>query len=286
MFKTIMVQTTGHSTDDAAFETAYLVARLFNAHIEGMHVSPDWAHLAMEAAATDLEGAVPSGELFAVLEGEAKKVTWRAHRHFSEFCRRWRVPVAETAPGPHTVSAAWHEVKGDSVEMTLKQGRFHDLAVFARTPERRVLEAAILGTGRPVLIAPKKAPENLAPTVAVAWKDTADASRALMAAMPVLIKADKILVLTAEEGKGQQATINSAERVVRYLAWHGLSGEAHYVPHSERSGAEALVQTALDNRADLLVMGGYGHSRLREFVLGGVTREILRDCPLPVFMFH
>jgi nucleotide-binding universal stress UspA family protein len=229
---------------------------------------------------------VPSGELFCVLEEEAKKVAWRAHRHFSEFCRRWRVPVAETAPAPHTVSAAWHDAKGGTVEITLKQARLHDLAVFARGPEPRVLEAAVMGSGRPVLIAPKKAPENLAPTVAVAWKDTADAARALMAAMPLLMKADRILVLTAEEGNGQRATINSAERVVRYLAWHGLSGGVHYVPHSEPSGAQALVQTALDNRADLLVMGGYGHSRLREFVLGGVTREVLRDCPLPVLMFH
>ena len=286
MIKTVLVSLTGDASDESALETAYLLARPFEAHLDCLHVSPDWSEMASEVAVTDMEGAMAAGDLFGALEDEAAKAAGEARRHFTEFCNRWHLPEAQEPPGPRAVSVAWRPVQGRTAEIPVAQARFRDLAVFGRTPEGRGLDSAILETGRPVVLAPKQAPENLAPTVAIAWKDAPEAARAITAAMPLLMKADKVLVLCADEGLGPQASIESAEGIAVYLRWHGLSAESHYVAPGTRRISEAIMQSAADNRADLLVMGAYGHSRIREIVLGGVTRDVLHDARLPVLFFH
>ena len=129
-------------------------------------------------------------------------------------------------------------------------------------------------------------PENLAPTITIAWKSSPESARAITAAMPLLDKAEKIFVLSIEDGSGAAATIDSAEQMARHLRWHGYNSEAHYVNPDNRSVADAIDNFARGNRTDLIVSGAYGHSRLREYVLGGVTRALLKDCSLPLFLFH
>lgn len=285
MIKTILVPLTGAPTDDAALETAYLIARPFEAHLVCLHVAPGWTEYAAHFAAANIDNTLPSTELIAAFEQDRKAIAWRAHRHFAELCRRWNVTVAES-PQTGVISAAWRVSSGDGVEAIVAEARFHDLLVVGRMRDTGILGSLIVSTGRPVVLAPKQAPENLAPTIAVAWKNSPEAARALTAAMPLFAKADKVLVLAVEEGNGRAATLDSAERIARHLRWHGLSAETQCIIAGERSVADAMVQSALHSRADLLVMGGYGHSRLREFVLGGVTRDVLNDCLLPVFLFH
>jgi nucleotide-binding universal stress UspA family protein len=284
--KTVLAPLTGDSGDNAALETAYLIARLFEGHITGLHVSPGWAELVTRSGLQDMESALPSAEVFAALEQEQKSSAWRAHRHFAELCRRWQITPAESHTGSQAVSAEMREIRGDAQNETISEARFHDLVVLGRTADARGFGAMVIGSGRPVLIAPRQAPENLAPTIAVAWKETPEAARALTAAMPLLKKADKIVVLSAEEGKGRAATEASAGRIARHLHWHGLSTENDYVDTRGRTVSDALVQSSRAHKADLLIMGGYGHSRMRELVLGGVTRDLLTDCPLPLFLFH
>ena len=136
MIKTILVQLTGQPSDNSALETAYLVARLFDAHMEGLHVSPAWSQIAMSVAAQNLDGAMSGQDIFAAYEQEAKNLAWRAKRHFEEFRRRWNVGLAEAPPGPRGVSAAWREVKGDVTEKNLAEARFHDLVVASRGSSR------------------------------------------------------------------------------------------------------------------------------------------------------
>jgi nucleotide-binding universal stress UspA family protein len=286
MIKTILAHLTGLPSDEGALETAYLIARPFDAHVEGLHVSPAWSQIAATVAAQNLDSATSPVDVFAAFEKEAKNMAWRANRHFAEFRRRWNVPLAETPPGPHRVSAAWREVKGDLVEATVVQARFHDLVVAARAAGSACLDEVILNSGRPILLAPRQTPENLGSTIAIAWKESAEAARAVTAAMPLLKKADKILVVSAQERSGSGDVFESAERLAQYLRWHGTRVEAHCVSPGDRNVTDAIVRTAQDHKAELLVMGGYGHSRFHEFVLGGATRDVLRECSLPVFLFH
>src|SRR5262249_4575999 len=159
----------------------------------------------------------------------------------AEFCQRWQIAPAAGRPGSRAVSAEIREIQGDAQKETLSEARYHDLIVLGRTSEARGFGAMVIGCGRPVLIAPREAPENLAPTIAFAWKETAEAARALTAAMPLLRKADKIVVLSAEEGKGRAATEASANRIGHSLRWHHLSIENDYVDARGKNVADALV---------------------------------------------
>jgi nucleotide-binding universal stress UspA family protein len=184
------------------------------------------------------------------------------------------------------------QIIGDEVETTIAEGRYHDLIVLGRPAEATALStegigAVLVGSGRPLLVAPKTPLENLAPTVAVAWKDGPEAARAVTAAAPLLAKAARIVVLTADEGDATcSARVASAERIAAQFRRHGTTSEARLVVPGGRSLPDAVIDTAAACGADVVVMGGYGHSRLRELVFGGFTRHVLQSSRLPVFLFH
>jgi nucleotide-binding universal stress UspA family protein len=163
-----------------------------------------------------------------------------------------------------------------------------DLIVAGRGAEhditnRAVIEAALLTSGRPLLI-PGGAPGTavIGGTAAIAWKATPQCARAVAAALPFLARTQDIRVLTVEESEGAQG----ADRLVRYLAWHGLRRVSAELLHpADRDPIETLLAAASESTG-LLVMGGYGHSRVREWVFGGFTRRVLANAPLPVLIAH
>lgn len=288
MIKTILVPVTGFPSDTVALETAYLSARLFDAQIDALHVRPDWAQVATRAISPDAVGGMRADEYFEAFQKEVKSLAWRAHRHTAEFCSKRALPLdKETGSG---VSVHWHEREGDAVDVVTRQARFHDVTVFGRAPEGNDLAPArlgpiLLGAGRPLIVAPEKAPENLAPTVALAWKETREAAHAVTAAMPFLLKAEKVVVLAVNESDEPGKAADSAEHLARELRRNGISAQSQSVPLAEGVG-NSLVRAAISSGADLLIMGGYGHSRVREFILGGATRGILHACPIPVLLCH
>jgi len=290
MFKRILVSLTGFESDGAALDTAYLVGRLFGAHLDCICARPGPAQIAIGASPFEIGAAMNAAELIADLQKENELRAKNARLSFEAFCKKWRVPPAD---GPQDgISAAWRQITGDEVETTIAEARFHDLVVVGRPPQATALStngigAVVVGSGRPVLLAPKTAPENLAPTVAIAWKDGPEAARAVTAAAPLLMKAHKVVVLTADEGDARaRAGIQSAERVAAQFRRHGSTSEARLVVPGGRPLHDAILETATASGADVLVMGGYGHSRLRELVFGGFTRHVLNASPLPVFIFH
>jgi nucleotide-binding universal stress UspA family protein len=144
----------------------------------------------------------------------------------------------------------------------------------------------LTGCGRPILLVPPAIPEDFSGTVAIAWKETAEAARAVTAAMPILKKASRIVVLSANEsGEAAQAEA-SAVCLADQLRWHGVKVQAHQVPLDMLAPAEAVLAVAADMGAALVVMGGYGHSRAIEFVLGGFTRYALGHTQLPILLAH
>jgi nucleotide-binding universal stress UspA family protein len=136
--------------------------------------------------------------------------------------------------------------------------------------------SVILSAGRPVLLPA----ESLAPvrpdSVVVAWKDTREARRAVADAMPFLTAAKQVAVVTVEEETVRDATASAAD-VVRFLSRHGVSARPVVVEVGARQTVDALEEIAAEIGADLVVAGGYGHSRLREWAFGGVTRSLLGE---------
>jgi nucleotide-binding universal stress UspA family protein len=138
----------------------------------------------------------------------------------------------------------------------------------------------VLARAEPIETAPSPA---CADTVAIGWKPERQCARAVAAAMPFIARAKKVVVLCVEEDDAGPR--DEAERLVRSLAWHGVAAGIERLKPATDGAAAALLAAAAD-RAGLLVMGGYGHSRLREWVFGGFTRHALADAPLPLLMMH
>ena len=152
--------------------------------------------------------------------------------------------------------------------------------------EDAIIEGALFGSGRPLIVVPyiQKAPLKL-DRVMVAWDGGRAAARAVADAMPLLERAGRVeLVIIANE-RGKQDEIEGAD-MGQHLARHGLNVEVKRTVAGDVDVADVLLSHAADAGTDFIVMGGYGHSRLREFVLGGVTRSILRSMTAPVLMSH
>ena len=290
MFKNILVSLTGFDSDAVALDTAYLVGRLFDARLDCICARPSLSQMAVGASPFEVGAAMNAAELLADLQAENELRTKNSRVAFNAFCGTRR--LSSNSHAKDGVSASWREITGDEVETTITEARFHDLVVVGRPAEAIGLSttgigAVIIGSGRPVLLAPKSAPENIAPTVAIAWKEGPEAARAVTAAAALLAKAQKVIVLTADEGTdGVGKIVESAECLAAQLRRPGCAVEARLVVPGGRTLADSILDTAKADGADILVMGGYGHSRLRELVFGGFTRHVLNSSPLPVFLFH
>ena len=185
----------------------------------------------------------------------------------------------------------WREDSGLPAQTLSLHARYADLVVAAQSQpdssDRRFIDLAedvLIASGRPVLVIPAigaKAP--IANKVAVAWNGSREAARALADAMPLLDKAKSVEIFIA--GDPELGDLPGAD-IAAHLARHGIKVDVYRSPGSEVSVGDALLNRVAETGADLIVMGGYGRSRFREFILGGVTRHILQHMTVPVLMSH
>jgi len=170
--------------------------------------------------------------------------------------------------------------------------RRFDLAVVGQAEpetsavEETIAESALFESGRPVVIVPyiQKAPLKL-DNVLACWDGSRAATRAIADSLPLLQKAGRVELIIFANERGKQDEIEGAD-MGAHLARHGLKVEVNRTVAGDIDVADALLSHAADAGTDFIVMGGYGHSRLREFVLGGVTRSIFRSMTVPVLMSH
>jgi nucleotide-binding universal stress UspA family protein len=189
----------------------------------------------------------------------------------------------------------WRSFVDDPAETLAREARAADLLVLGRDPEaagRASFRAAdpgdvLMRAGRPVLVTPPGAPTPEARRILLAWKDTREARRALADALPFLRRAEDVAVIevVADATTGADAA-RRLEDVVDHLARHRVAASAAARVRREPSVAEELVAEAGRRGADLIVAGGYGHGRLREWVFGGVTRGLLARCPFCCLLSH
>jgi len=186
----------------------------------------------------------------------------------------------------------WRGIPDDANSIVAREARAADLVIIGRKQDPHDLYYSldpgitILRAGRPVLFVPDEIDSLEARRVVVAWKDTREARRAVRDALPFLQGArEAIIVTVCEHGTESQARTH-IDDVEDYLARHKvIVGEKAFL-HTEQSIATELLRFAKDERADLIVAGGYGHSRLDEWVLGGVTRELLSESTLCCLFAH
>jgi nucleotide-binding universal stress UspA family protein len=287
MIKTILVPATGNQTDDAVFTSALTAARAFNAHLGFLHVRVDAAAM-VAAMATDGSGAVTVSGLVERIEEEATRREDTARQLFQRFCERERLAIEDTPAGQQSPTAQWLRQTGDEAYWVREYGRAADLLVIGRPADDQgvsidTIEAALVGTGRPVLIVPAAPLVSLPETMVIAWKAAPEAARAVTAAMPLLSKAKQILIVTVAEEEG--LSDEEGARLMTALGWHGLNASTRHLRPDRLGAADTLLAAAAEQSA-LVVMGAYGHSRLREWIFGGFTEHVLRGAAVPVLMMH
>lgn len=173
--------------------------------------------------------------------------------------------------------------------------RYADVAIMTRPSDgpggdlrEEVIEGVLFHSGRPALIAPPNwKGEAVGKRVVVAWDASREATRALSEAQPLLESAEKVTVITIDAkpkmfGHGEQPGAN----IAAHLSRRGLPAEVKNVDSAGRSASVTILEEANARNADLVVMGGYAHSRLRELVFGGATRDLLRAANVPLLMAH
>lgn len=285
MIRTILVPVCGDATDDGAYRCALVAGRLFGAHLDFFLVRADPILTSVVPSA----GGPAFAEAIADLQKDDQERAERARDLFQTICAREGLDVNEKPTGSQGVSAAWHEEKGDEASLVTWRARFSDLVITSRPGKhqgrsRQTIEAALMASGRPILLAAAERTASLTGTIVIAWKDTAEAARAVTAAMPFLARSGRVVIMTVSDA-AEQGTA-SAQILAEQLRWHRLEVEARFVRPGREPGARALVSAAREVNAELVVMGGYGHSRLREFVFGGFTRSMLEAFDLPTLMLH
>ena len=180
--------------------------------------------------------------------------------------------------------ASWRGLVGNPTRLLATHARAADLIVVGPTAmgvpadHLRTIDVAtlVLSAGRPLLLASNNLELARPSNILVAWKDSREARRAVVDAMPFLTKARDVLVITLDDNDNKAAQESAAD-IMRFLMKHGVKARSDVIGIGGADSGEALAQAAREIRADLIVAGGYGHSRLREWAFGGVTRSLLRD---------
>lgn len=190
----------------------------------------------------------------------------------------------------HDLTLAWHHAAWNAQAYIVRCARSADLVVASRrgpgdadpgplgvSPGPLVLQA-----GRPVLVVPPAVTSVSASRIAVAWKDTLEARRAVSGAVGFIGSADQVFVVSVRDGDGDEGT----EDVAEHLGHHGARTTAHLLSRTGERTTDTILNFAREHEADLIVSGAYGRSRLAEWVFGGVTRDLLLAAPVCCLLCH
>ena len=274
-FKDLLLHLDGSAADAERLKLARDLASAHDATLTGLFVG---RHVADGL----LLDAPPSGVLIETLERERETRRAAVASRFNELV------------GSESIHCDLVMEDGDPVRWLGLHGRYADLIIAGQPGEEQDLlgtggipGAAALTSGRPVLMIPRAGTGNLAPDrIVVGWNGAQEAIRAIDDALPFLTRAGRVEVLTVGPDDNPETGASSAERMSRHLSRHGVAAEGNFLPQPESDTAEAFLAHAVRSGANMVVMGAYGRSRLREFVLGGMTRYMLTYSSLPLFLSH
>ncbi|GBR51345.1 universal stress protein [Acetobacter pomorum] len=276
------------SNAEAALIRGYNFARRFGAHLAVLHVRPDGREMA-PLAGEGLSGAMVE-DLMRSAEHEGARHAHEVHALFERFVAAY--PDIKVVPprGPFpmdTPTISFNILRGAESEIVPAQARLSDFTLVPHpdsgdaVSSSETLHAVLFDSGRPVVIAPRTPPKGLIKRVCIAWNGTAEASSALRGALAWALTADAVRVLHCGDYQRRGPT---ARDVVDYLAIHGITADCVEFPPVDRDVGKGLEAACKDFDADMLAMGAYSHSRLRQLILGGVTRYTLEHADITVLM--
>lgn len=279
---------------DHAAETAMALsaAKALGAHVEALYITQppplprgrmtvgDMGYTARTATATQLDWQAE----------ERERLVREARANFAHACATNGIRLLAANEQPDgTPAASWHEAEGSYVDIAVARAAAFDLMVAASAALmeslKDIAERSLLQTRRPVLLAPSRLQGDMTGIAMIAWDESPECWHAVSAAIPFLQIAKSVQVVSVDSEASRRSA--SHAEVLAYLRCHGITATARVVAPHIRSVGDALLATAGEDEAGLLVMGAYSHSRLREMLLGGATRTILQNAAArPVLLAH
>lgn len=276
-YKTLLVHVDNGARAPVRIGVACRLARRFEAHLIGLHALtvvklPGYARVAVE-------GGAQLSEYQAKLAAESA----RAARQVFE--------RGVSAAGLAT--SEWRESRDDAADVVPLHARYADLVVVGQPydpdaggVEPDFPERLLLSAGRPIVFVPYAGDfTDVGKRALVAWNASREAARAVTDAIPLLREAQSVQVIAFNPDAAVHGEVPGAD-IGLYLARHGIKVNVSQQTAADVDVGNQLLSRAADLEADLIVMGGYGHSRLKELILGGVTRTLLQSMTVPVLMSH
>ncbi|RSV14785.1 hypothetical protein CA236_15590 [Sphingomonas sp. ABOLG] len=270
--KTILIELGAGIGDDGLLDCAADLARAFGSYVIGLHITPLDAYVSLDP----FGGAYALPSLLEAADEQENK----AREAF------------EAAMANESISWEFRSGRGAASSVIAEQSRFVDLVLVAKPGREKQYHGRIghvgelaLTSSAPVLALPPES-RSFDPLgrAVIAWNGSPEASAAVRAALPMLTKASEVTVLTAEEPGGKW-DVPSLE-LEKYLSRHGIKVALEVVIVTDGDLPSSLLREVADRQPAYLVMGAYGRSRAREWLLGGVTRHMLLDLPVPVLLAH
>ncbi len=275
--KTIFVPLTDARDAVRTLETAFLLAAEFDAHVSALHPRLDPTASVVEVAGESISPALIE-QVVSDAEKRSASTATAVRKAFDAAAAKAGIKDGK--------GATYQEAMGRSDDLIEAHGRLADLVVVRRAHDgadvgaRIVAETALMGSARPVLLVPPRPTPRIGTSVAIAWNGSREAARAVAAALPFLARARIVTVISATE----RSAIDQ-KGLIEYLARHGIKAKGMKVKAGADAG-KAIIAAAGRARADLLVMGAYTRSRVRELIFGGATAHALSSARLPVLMIH
>jgi nucleotide-binding universal stress UspA family protein len=266
-YRTILVDLTADGPVEVRLDVARSLASRFDAVLLGVHVMPELF--------TPLPIWEGGGSVY--IPPEVVEAQRKANQQAKELVRAAFDRACGTDP-----KVTWREAEGDPVRLLAEAAHGSDLVITSRGGALGVAEQLVTATGVPVLVLPPEMPRDFGRVVLVAWKSSPEAARAVHDALPFLQHAAAERVVLCAVGE-EAAAGTGLDDAAAMLERHGVPAQPERVDGADgRSTGEVLLAQAAAHGADLLVMGAYGHARVRELVFGGVTRHVLDTATLPV----
>ncbi|HXP31847.1 MAG TPA: universal stress protein [Stellaceae bacterium] len=282
-YKDILVLFDGGRGQDTRLRLAAELARRHQGYLTGLY--------AMELAAAP----ITTSALGSYAEAEAVRSALATAREAASELKAAAESRFREALQRAAIQGEWRVLEGSTVDLATLHARYADIAVLGQVDPDNPLanaptlpESVLMGAGRPVLIVPYVGHfATLGKNVLVAWNATREAARATGDALPLLTEAKTVTVLSFDPpGDIDTGGRLPASHLVEHLRRHGIAAVASTLPLGEVGVGDQILSRAADLGCDLIVMGGYGHSRTRELIFGGASRSLLQHMTVPVLMAH
>lgn len=288
IFRKVLAPLTGGPNDAATLFAAFAFGKIQGCHVDACLIQPD------------PDGYIPyiptgvgySTDLVAQIieaaEQAAEQATKLARVEFEKACQFHQVDEIDEPGKIGTASASWRVLAGRPDARVPPLARVSDLTVFGggiidyKQPSPGMPESTLLGSGRPILFGPGRGFIGEPKSIVIAWDGSLQAARTIAMGQRILLEAEQLEIVSVKETPDHQIGDDLGD----YLSWHGLESRHTVVFSEDGNVGKALLDAAEELGADLLMMGGYAHSRFREVILGGTTRYVLCNTSLPVFLAH